>query len=61
MCDEMSCAFKVKLNSQMTFLFRMAGRLLLKLSIQNRLGKWRGTEREKYKENNHYLAKLGLY
>lgn len=46
----------------MTFLFRMVGRLLpLKVSIQNRLGMWRGTEREKYKENNRYLAVLGLY
>lgn len=43
----MRCAFKVKLNSRMTFLFRMVGRLLLKLGVQYRLGKWRGTEREK--------------
>lgn len=57
----MSRAFKVKLNSQMTFLFRMVGRLHLKVSIQNRLGEWRGTEREKYKENNHYLATLAQY
>lgn len=46
-------------TERLTFLFRMTRRLLLKLSIQNRLGQWRGTEWKKYKENNHYLAILG--